>query len=489
MTKFHLGVNLGHDRSAALVVDGEVVVAIQQERLDRYKHSVGFPAQSGADPTHMELPLEAINYCMDSVGIGWDAIASVVANMPGKDYGADILRRKLPKAQHEKILTMPSHHLAHAYTAFWPSGFERALVLVADASGSTDADNLTESYSLYEGSGTRLDLIHAEKVQAHLAQLSTLGFIYEYIARKAGFVTELKGGVCVPESGKLMGLAPYGGPQPQWRQWIQTQADSYSLKIPAYDIFLEVAALEKLYDDGAGKAYLRPYMVDLAFKVQDELERALLHIVQLARKAHGFTHVCLAGGVALNSVANYLLLREAQLEDIFTYPAAGDAGIAAGCALWAYATEERGTRRAVMTRADLGRRYPCETVADALTHYADTLCVEELSDEDVVSRTAEALAKGHIVARVDGRCEFGPRALGHRSILADPNFDKMRDIINARVKFREPFRPFAPVIPEERVNEVFEQEVASPFMLLISPIREQYRAQIPSVTHHDGTGR
>lgn len=489
MEKYHLGINLGHDRSAALVKGGAVCTAIQQERLDRYKHSIGFLAQSGANPAQVELPSEAINYCLETANIDWDDVATITANIPGIDYGDAILRRKLPPSQHNKIRRIPSHHLAHAYTAYWPSGFENSLILVADASGSTNTEHLTESYTLYRGEGSKILSLHSEKVQSHLADLSTLGFVYEYISRKADFVTRLEGGISIPESGKLMGLAPFGGKQTQWKRWFKTQTDNYSLGISAYDIFLEIAALEKHYDTGKGKAYLRPYLVDLAYKAQDELEQALLHIVDTAQRETGLSQLCLAGGVALNSVANYLLYQKLNLQNIFTYPAAGDAGISAGCALWAYATQEEGQNRVSIKSASLGRKYDENTILSSIENQQDKLTVEKLSEENIVTRCAKALANGHIVARIDGGSEYGPRALGHRSILADPSFEKMRDIINARVKFRESFRPFAPVIPEECVNEVFEHDLASPFMLLISPIHKHYQNVIPSVTHHDGTGR
>jgi len=489
MTQYHLGINLGHDRSAALIKDGAICCAIQQERLDRYKHSIGFLAQSGANPKQVELPTEAINYCLENAGIEWEDVATITANMPGVDYADQILRRKLPKNLHHKIRQIPSHHLAHAYTAYWPSGFDESLVLVADASGSISSDNLTESYTLYTGKSNQLHCLHSEKVQCHLADLSTLGFIYEYVSRKADFVTRLESGISVPESGKLMGLAPFGGHQTQWKKWFQMKEKDYSISISPYDIFLEIAALEKQYDDGTGKAYLRPYLVDLAFKVQQELELALLHIVETAKKETGLTKLCLAGGVALNSVANYRLLRDLNLQDIFTYPAAGDGGIAAGCALWAYATQEKGEKRPLFKSASLGKTYKKDQIEIASDKHFNDIIVEELSSSEMVEKCAKSLAKGHIIARVDGGSEYGPRALGHRTILADPTFEKMRDIINARVKFRESFRPFAPVIPEECVGEVFEHQLASPFMLLISPIHEHYQKVIPSVTHHDGTGR
>ncbi|HFE39245.1 MAG TPA: methyltransferase domain-containing protein, partial [Gammaproteobacteria bacterium] len=488
MKNYHLGINLGHDRAAALVRDGEIIVAIHQERLDRKKHSIGFLHQSVGDASQIQLPLEAIHYCLDTCKINMSEVTSITANMPGDDFSSDILKRTLAPEWSGKIAHIPNHHLAHAYTAYWPSGFEQALVMVADASGSAKAGK-TESYTLYHGNGSKLIPIHREKVISHLAGLSTLGFLYEYVTRKADFVTQISPSLSVPEAGKLMGLAPFGSGQENWQQWIHTSPDSYHLDISPYDIFLEIAALEKRYDDGEGKAYLRPYLVDLAYKIQHEIELALRHIIQLAIKETGLRKLCLAGGVALNSVANYKLYRQLALDDIFIFPAAGDAGIAAGCALWAYANKEKGNRRKQLRHAALGRTYTKTETQNAAEKFSGQISFETLPTQQIVERCAQALAKGHIIARLGEGSEFGPRALGHRSILADPTFSRMKDIINARVKFRESFRPFAPVIPEASVSEVFEQDVAAPFMLLVSDIKKEYHDKIPSVTHHDGTGR
>ena len=488
MSKYHLGLNLGHDRAAALVRDGNIVVAIHQERLDRQKHSIGFLHQNIHDPAQIQLPHEAIQYCLKSCGIQLADVSTISANMPGVDQGSKILHRSLPPDFKGKILTPPSHHRMHAYSAYWPSSFEEALVFVVDASGSS-RDGLTESYTLYTACGETLKTLYEERVPSHLASLTTLGFLYEYISRKAGFVTQVGSSIRIPEAGKLMGLAAYGGPQEQWQSWLRLCPESYHVDISAYDIFLEVAALEKRYDDGRGTPYLRPYLVDLAWKVQHELEQALLHIVGRAVKETGLRKLCLAGGVTLNSVANYKLLHELNLEDIFIFPAAGDAGIAAGCALWAYAEHEQGTLRKRMRNAALGHAWNNETVGQALERFAGHIQVEKLTDDEVADQTAQAMAKGYVVARFENGSEFGPRALGSRSILADPTFKHMKDILNARVKFREPFRPFAPVIPEEDITEVFEQKVPSPFMLVVSQIKPEYHEQIPAVTHYDGSGR
>ncbi|BAZ52569.1 putative nodulation protein [Nostoc sp. NIES-4103] len=487
--QYHMGINLGHERSVAIAKDGEIIVAIEQERLDRHKYSPGYMLHAPGVAAQMQIPSEAIRYCLDTCNITLSDLASITANMPGHDCAPDILRRVLPAEITDKVMRIPSHHLAHAYSAYWPSGFDEALIFVADATGSTTPAHYTESYTLYEGRGQTITTLHNEMVAAHLAQLSTLGFVYEYITRKAGFVTQVGEKIQHAEAGKLMGLAPFGKQQPNWHRWIQITEDSFSLKISAYDIFLEVAALEKYYDTGEGKPYLRPYLVDLAYKVQKELEEALLHVVKLAIKRTGLRKLCIAGGVGLNSVANYELLRQLQLDDIFIFPAAGDSGVAAGCALWAYNTLGGGQKRVRLTQATLGRRYDYNQISQAIQHFQDSIEVEELTADEMIARSAKALAQGSIVARFEGGAEYGPRALGHRSIMADPTFKKMKDIVNKRVKFREAFRPFAPVIPLEAVDQVFEQEVAAPFMLLVSPIKPEFHEQIPAVTHVDGTGR
>ena len=492
MSRYHMGINLGHDRSVSVVSDGKLLVSIEQERLDRIKHSVGFMYQSPGEMRHIQVPGECIRYCLDMLDVPLAAMDTITANMPGIDFSPEIMRGKFSRDIACKVQTVPGHHLAHAYSAYWPSGFEESLVLSVDASGLTSRKGPgweTESYSLYAGNGTKLELLHDEGVRAHLAQLSTLGFVYEYVSRKAGFETKVNSGLSFPESGKLMGLAAYGGPQPAWEQWIRPVEDSLSLGISAYDIFLEIEALEKKYDTGVGKPYFRPWLVDLAYKVQMELENALCHIVEVAMRQTGLNRLCIAGGIGLNSVANYKVLTQCGLEDIFIFPAAGDNGISAGCAYWAYAAVEEGTKRPKLKAATLGKPRSREEIETAVEDYEDLVVVERYDHDGMVKKVADALSKGHIVARFEGGCESGPRALGHRSILADPAFLRMKDVINARVKFREAFRPFAPFVPLERANEVFVLETESPFMLLVAEIRKEFHSILPSITHADGTGR
>ena len=492
MSHFHLGINLGHDRSAAVVKDGKILVAIEQERLDRNKHSVGFMLQSPSDMSKIQIPWESVSYCLDAIGISWEEISTVTANMAGIDHSSEILKNVLPSSHKHKVKTIPSHHLAHAYTAFWPSGFDEALVLVADASGSTivnDEGRFTESYTIYEGRGNELKPIHSEKIKAHLASISTLGFVYELVSRKAGFVTDLKTGLSFPEAGKLMGLAAYGGPQENWFQWLSKDPITMQLRMSAYDIFLEIASLEKRYDDDEGKPYFRPWLVDLAYKVQAELETVLCELVEFAKQETGLDKLCMAGGVALNSVANYKILKACDLEDIFIFPAAADNGISAGCALWAYHQNTKIPQRQKLETPFLGKTYSEVEINEALDKFSEETVVNELDGKEMEARVAELLAKGNIIARYEGGAEYGPRALGHRSILADPTYKRMKDVVNARVKFREAFRPFAPVIPKDRIDEVFDLDKESPYMLLVAPLLEEYRDALPAITHKDGTGR
>ncbi|NQY06351.1 MAG: methyltransferase [Flavobacteriaceae bacterium] len=487
--QYHLGINLGHDRSAALVADGKIIVAIDQERLDRQKHSIGFMHQSIGNTRQIQLPHEAIQYCLNKKNLSWEDLTTITANMPGIDFSTQILKKALPKSVHHKIKTVPSHHLSHAYSAYWPSGFDEAIILSVDGTG-TSKDGWTESYSLYTGKATKIKTLFSGKIPSHLADLGTLGSMYEYISKKAGFITKVSESIQIPEAGKLMGLAAYGTHQRKWSNWIETTPDSYSIQINSYDIALETEALKKLYDDDQiQKNYLKPYVVDLAYKVQQELEKAIIHLIKTAINKTGIKKVCLAGGVALNSVANYKLIKELELDDIFIFPAAGDNGIAVGNALWAYDHFDDQKQRAALASASLGIEYQDQQIHAALNTYKDKIIFEKLSDEEVLNHCAKKMAKGYIIARFEGGCEFGPRALGNRSIIADPTFNKMKDVINYRVKFRESFRPFAPVVPIEKTSEIFDLHICSPFMLMVSDIKQKYHKLLPAITHEDGTGR
>jgi len=485
LSELHLGINVGHDRAAAVVADGEILVAIEEERLDRVKHSPGIRRVPGGH--ELALPQRSIDYCLNALGVDESALATVTANSPGLDHGPALARAAFGGP---RVLQLPSHHLAHAYSAFVPSGFDEALVFVVDATGTTMPDGRTESYSLYRADRDGLSLLHAESAPAGLTDLGTLGMLYEEVTRRIGFVTPIEGGLRHAEAGKTMGLAPHGNGGGVFGEWIRSRPGELSVEFAAYDILLELEALEDAYGGGDGPRWSRPHLVELASKAQEELEVALLHIVGEARQRTGLEKLCLAGGVALNSVANHRLVHELGFEGFFAFPAAGDAGIAAGAALWACDTHGKGTTpRVPLRRAGLGRAYRDEEIEAALASCAGDLEISRLEPGTIADRCAEALSAGRIVARFEGGAEYGPRALGHRSILADPTFARMRDVLNLRVKHREPYRPFAPVVPLDHAEEIFELSAPSPYMLLVAPVHEHLHARIPAVTHCDGTGR
>ena len=224
--EFHLGINVGHDRSAAIASGGRILVAIEEERLDRQKHSPGLTKTPNG--VSLELPFLAIQHCLDALDIGPSKLASVTANTPGVDVGPRLAEASF---QGVPILQVPSHHLAHAYSAWSPSGLDEAIVLVVDATGSTSTEGLTESYSVYRGSSAGLELVHAERVAAELAGMGTLGMLYEEVTRRIGFITRMDGGLSHAEAGKTMGLAPYGGASKVFERWIQAKPGDFSLEL------------------------------------------------------------------------------------------------------------------------------------------------------------------------------------------------------------------------------------------------------------------
>jgi carbamoyltransferase len=422
-----LGVNLSHDRSAALVRDGEVVVAIEEERLDRIKHSEGFLIQGHFERLTKTIPMKAIAYCLDAAGIGIDEVDLVVGNRPLGDGAVWRLLRELPIKDKSRIreLPFPSHHLAHAVTAFYCSPFDEAAVLVIDQAGSRDAEGRIEKHTAFHGTGTAVERVAGTTYPVDYTDLS-LGLFYDFFTVKLGFLTRygttdfgVFGCGGYPEAGKTMGLAPYGRPRPEWGEW---------LTIDGFDVTVSQDDLEQVWkdivaaEDGDVLTLDRPlwqsrFAKDVAYKVQDELERAVLHLVDETRRRTGSQRLCVAGGIMLNSVANQRIRAEGPFEEVFIPAPAGDSGVAVGAALYGWHQLLGGTaRRGEMRSAALGRDYPRARVERALRPYDGRL---EWREADV-SEVARLISEGEIVGWFQGRSEMGPRALGHRSILADP---------------------------------------------------------------------
>lgn len=511
-----IGINLSHDASVCLVEDGEVRVAIAVERLTRVKHAIG----SYRDVVRGVR--SALAYCLDSLGIGLDQIDYFVAGSASTSGEGEqlALLDDIGMIPVEKRIAMshPPHHLAHAFSAFYASGFDEAAALICDAYGSPNCPSAwgipsreTETGFAFEPDGsytipmknTRLRgeamgfwLEHGKRLGV-LPAFEGIGEVYRQVTCVLGFVNLDTG---LDDAGKTMGLAPYGK---------RISDTPVLIKVPrsergdldysnAYQFLLEHNLIHSL--DGNAYLTIKPgdapfsqFHKDLAAQVQWEAEEALLFLAKKLRLITGKKRLVLGGGVFLNSVANYRILREAGYDEVFAYPASADDGTAVGAALYGYreGIKRRGEtpRSSPQRHVFFGRTYDSERVLAAAGRFG-VPHVDHGSPLGAARHAGAMLAEGKIVGLHTGGAEMGPRALGHRSILADPRGPHIKDRLNERVKFREGFRPFAPAVLEEEADKYFELGgVKSPFMLLVAPVKEQYRELMPGITHVDGTAR
>jgi carbamoyltransferase len=487
-----LGINYSqmHDSSACLVRDGEVVFAIAEERLSRVKHDASFPVR-------------AIQGCLSFAGIragdldfvsyGW----SPAGDMFRHDIGC-FLRRRVPASylnvlnSSRQFLSMwhqnnghrrfeqqfgktrarilfVEHHLAHAISAYALSGFDEAAVVVVDGRGAWEAT------SFWRGCNGRLE--HLETVDWP----NSLGMFYAEFTQFLGFQK-------YSDEWKVMGLAPYGKPGVILADFFQLSGDGYRVNSRALlgdgrPGSAGIAA--KLGAPREPESHLQDYHRDIAFAVQDVCEHAMLALAARAVGSTGYRNLCLAGGVALNSKANGRILTSGICDRLFIQPAAGDDGVAMGAALAPMLEGNRPLPLTEMRHAYLGNEIPeCEIEA-ALR----TFNIRHIPLDDPAAAAATLLASGKILGWFQGRMEFGPRALGNRSILADARDPGMKDRVNNAVKFRESWRPFAPSLLAESAPEFLESAYDSPFMILTAQVRPEKRSLIPSVTHVDGSTR
>jgi carbamoyltransferase len=490
-----LGLNLSHDRAAAIVKDGELLVAIEEERLDRIKHSEGFLIQGHFERLTKTIPMKAIAYCLDAAGIGIDDLDLVVGNRPLGDGAVWRILRELPIKDKSKVhaFPLPSHHLAHAAATYYTSPFDDAAVLIVDQAGSRDAQGNVEKHTAFVGEGTAIRRLAATTYPVDYTDMS-LGLFYDFFTAKMNFLTRYGtsdfgvfecGGY--PEAGKTMGLAPYGRPRPEWGDWLVV--DGFDIKVSQGDleqVWKELAAVEGAdYEPSAPGSWNHQFAKDLAYKVQDELERAILHLARHTHELTGKSNLCLAGGVTLNSVANQRVRAEGPFAAVHIPAPAGDSGVAIGAALYGWHEMLGGATRFRMRSAATGRTYSRERAEQALSRYEGRLEWREAGIPEV----ARLLADHHFVGWFQGASEMGPRALGHRSMLADPRHPRTRDYLNTTIKHREVFRPYAPSVLAEHVSDWFDFTGESPFMLLVPEVREDRRERVPAITHVDGTAR
>jgi carbamoyltransferase len=514
-----------HDSAAALVEDALIVAAVQEERFTRKKHDARFPRN-------------AIEYCLHQAGIRLDAIDHVVfydkpflkferlletylafapkgyssfrMAMPlwlrEKLFQKSLLRRELKKldggTEMEARMLFAEHHQSHAASAFFASPFEQAVVLTLDGVGEW----ATASVSL--GSGNQLEMIKDIRFP------HSIGLLYSAFTYYIGFKVN---------SGeyKVMGLAPYGTPKYRdliLKHLIDLKEDgSFRLDLSYFDYCVGLTMTNRRFDDLFGgparnpQDPLRQREMDLAASIQAVAEEVVLRLTRSLAMETGMPNLCLAGGVALNCVANGKVLRDGRFKNIWIQPAAGDAGGAIGAALAATHLFLGAPRRYEgldsMRGSYLGPSYTQREIESRLS--AAGARFEVLDDEALIAASANALAEGKTLGWFQGRMEFGPRALGARSILGDPRLPTMQKALNLKVKFRESFRPFAPAVLREDLGHWFEMDCDSQYMLLVAEVKKSrrrlltqaeqarfgidklntIRSEIPAVTHIDYSAR
>jgi len=501
-----LGLNAYHgDASAALVVDGELVAAAEEERFSRIKHVAGFPTLAAAWCVE-HAGLDAGD--LDHVAIGRDPRANLGAKIvqtagrlrnPG--YVADRLRSmsKVRGARDHLAQALGSgklrakfhnieHHQAHVASAFFVSPFEHAAVLSLDGFGDF------ASAMLAVGRGNHLEVLD------RVTFPHSLGIYYTAVTQWLGFPK-------YGDEGKVMGLAPYGEAEihrAQMRDLLRLDG-LFELNLSYFTH--DAQGVDMTWSEGAPtisrifsprleevfgparepQGELTKHHEDVAGALQSVLEDAYLHVVNEAHRRTGLTDLCLAGGVALNAVANGRIRTETAFDGLYIQPAAGDSGIAVGAAYFVWNQKLGRPRGFVMEHAYTGPEYSDVDYGRAVR--AAGLESDLLGDDDLFRTVAERIAAGEVVGWFQGRMEFGPRALGNRSIVTDPRRDDMKDILNARIKHRELFRPFAPSILAERTGEWYEQDYTSPFMILVYKTKADKRDKVPAVNHVDDTGR
>ncbi len=509
-----IGLNAFHgDASAALLRDGQLVAAAEEERFRRVKHWAGFPS-------------EAIRYCLsqaqmslsdvDHIALNQDGGANLSAKLayllkarPGLGLLMEKLKTRGARARSSEFLAQAfpgvapraklhhvEHHLAHLSSAFHVSPFEEAVVVSVDGFG----DFASGAWGV--GHGERID------IEGRCLFPHSLGIFYQAITQYLGF----------PHYGdeyKIMGLAPYGAPRylPQMREIVLLKSDgSYELDLRYFrhqkekiayewqggapefaDLF--TPALETLLGPRRRPTeQLEDRHRDIACSAQAMYEEAFFNLLNALHARHKIANIALAGGCAMNCVANGKIGRRTPFKQVYVQAAAGDAGGAIGAA-FAVWHRNGGKRSFVMDHAYWGPRFGADEIERLLTEQSARLAsagcvVAKIGDEqELCKRTAQAVADGEIVGWFQGRMEWGPRALGNRSIVGDPRRADMKDILNAKIKRRESFRPFAPSVLQEAVADWFEDEGDVPFMMQAFRIREDKRPIIPAVTHVDGSGR
>ena len=513
-----------HDAAAALLRDGQLIAAAEEERFTRIKHDFQFPSQ-------------AIKFCLETAGIkGADLDYVVFFEKPFRKFDRILMTVLQTYPQSYKVfresmitwlidklwvgskieseLGVPKervlfgeHHLSHAASAFLCSPFEESAILTVDGVGEW----VTASWGVGRGNEIRLS--------KHMEFPHSLGLLYSAFTAFLGF--EVNEGEY-----KVMGMAPYGQPRyvdKVWKLVRQNDDGSFSLDMSYFCFhhstsrtynrrFVELFGDPRppsmhFFTDSTGYpsyfgkrptnydevARLNQHYADIAASIQRVTEELLLGMARHLHEQTGLKRLCIAGGVGLNSVANGRILRETPFEELYIQPAAGDGGGALGAALWAYNTLLGKPRNFRMEHAYWGKRYSPSEIASFLNQ--NNIPFQQFNNEDqLLDVVTEQLTRGKVLGWFQGRFEWGPRALGNRSILADPRNPEMKDIVNTKIKFREPYRPFAPSVLSDCAPRYFDfpdapSHYPARFMLYVAPVKPSEQKTLPAITHVDGTGR
>jgi carbamoyltransferase len=485
-------ISQGHDSAAALVIDGEFLAGVAEERVSRSKHTGDFPigaieaclTHAGMRPDQLDEVVHGFDYQPYETFYGLDPVSKeLYRDVLSREAFVSRVRAALPELPHQRVRHV-DHHLAHASSAYFTSGWDECLVIVIDGMGEAHGATV---YRAHEG---RLEPLQ------RISAVDSIGILYSVVTLHLGFDFN-------SDEYKVMGLAPYGDPErfrPFFDEMVDLRDDG-GWTIP----LLRNQTPKERENHTAARHYLAGQLIparavdaeittdheDAAAALQACLDRAVLHLCGHWGRRLGTPRLALAGGVALNTTANARLIEAGIFDEIYVQPAAADDGSALGAALQRAALVGEIANRRSPTPF-YGPAYGSREVEAALRMFSDRIEISRLpSLQATCDAAAELIAGGEVIAWYRGRMEFGPRALGHRSILADPGRRDMRDRVNALVKMREAFRPFAPAVSVEQVDRWFEVAPGTelPYMNVNVNVRPEHRADLPATTHVDGSSR